>query len=93
MKLIRVGRRWINLEYLIMGEENDGTPETGHIPAGALRLTLESGKEFDLGDGDADKTRRHMAVFVLPDPAENLVAHDEGPDEGEAPGRRRRKKG
>ncbi len=92
MKLIRVGRRWINLEYLIMGEEHDGSPETASIPPGGVRLTLESGKEFNLDNGDADKCRRHMAVFVLPEPAENLVAHDEGPNEGESsPGRKRKK--
>jgi hypothetical protein len=58
-----------------------------------VRITLESGKEFDLTDGDADKCRRHVAEFFLPDPAENLVAHDEGPEEGESPGRRKKRKG
>jgi hypothetical protein len=37
MKLIRVGRRWINLEYLIMGEEADGTQETARRRADHAR--------------------------------------------------------
>lgn len=82
MKLIKIGRRWINLEYLIMGEEHDGTPETAHIPPGGVRITLESGKEFDLTNGDADKCKRFVGEFFLPDPAD-MVAEDEGPGPNE----------
>src|SRR4051794_15737536 len=66
MQLIRVGRRTINLEYLIMDEEGDGT--TG-VPAGVTRVTLESGKEFDLTGADASLYRRHVDLFLQPDPA------------------------
>lgn len=93
MKLVRIGRRWINIEYLILGEENDGSPETVSIPTSGVRVTLEAGKEFDLDNGDADKFRRYLEDCCLPDPAENLVAHDDGPEEEESPGRKRKKKG
>lgn len=68
MHLIRVGRRRINLEYLIMDEANDGTPETAHIPSGGIRVTLEAGKEFDLVGDDADAYNRQANEAVCPDP-------------------------
>jgi hypothetical protein len=92
MKLIRVGHRWVNLEYLISGEEHDDA-KAESVPIGGLRLTLETGKEFDLDGSDADKCRRHLESLCLPDPGEDLVAHDEGPEEGEeAPSRSRKRK-
>jgi hypothetical protein len=54
MKLIRVGKRVINLEYLILAEEWDGTPETGQLVPGAVRVTLESGRVLTLSNGDAE---------------------------------------
>jgi hypothetical protein len=67
MHLIRVGRRRINLEYLIMDEANDGTPETAHIPPGGIRVTLEAGKEFDLTGDDAASYNRQVEGVVCPD--------------------------
>jgi len=68
VQLIRVGRRRINLEYLIMDEQHDGTPETAHIPAGGVRVTLESGIAFDLVGEEADSYNRAVdeALWVSP---------------------------
>lgn len=71
MKLIQVGRRRINLEYLIMDEENDGTEETAHIPAGGVRVTMEAGKEFNLVGEDAETYRRHACDQVMNDPEDH----------------------
>ena len=51
MYLIRVGRRTLNLCYLVMSEEG-AQGET--VPPGVVRITMESGKEFDLKGTDAD---------------------------------------
>ncbi len=92
MKLIRVGYRWVNLEYLISGDEHDPAA-ADVVPIGALRLTLETGKEFDLHGSDAEKCRRHLESLCLPDPGADTVAHEEGPEQEETPGRKRKKKG
>jgi hypothetical protein len=86
MYLIRVGRRRINLEYLIMDEENDGTAETAHIPPGGVRVTMEAGKEFDLTGDDATTYKRQVNEAVCPDPA--LKPPERSPVVGHAVGRR-----
>lgn len=90
VKLIRVGRRRINLEYLICDEEGDGSEETKTIPAGGVRITLESGKEFDVVGDDAEKYRRHVEALLMPDPGpgpdserSGAVAHAVDPSSGQ----------
>lgn len=65
MKLIRVGRRRINLEYLIMDEEYGTDPEPVGIPPGCIRVTLEQGKEFVLSGGDAESYRAMVEAEVI----------------------------
>lgn len=74
MLLIRVGRRRINLEYLIEDEEGDGTPESSHIPMGGVLVTLQRGKEFVLVGPEADSYRRQVEPYVLGDPGDTLFA-------------------
>lgn len=70
MHLIRVGRRVISLEHLILAEFSDGSNDPNGPPPGGARVTLESGKEFDLGPGETDLFGRYLAEVVRPDPAE-----------------------
>ncbi len=70
MHLVHVGRRWINLDYLILVELWDGSPETGTIPEGGMWVCLESGKEFVLGPPDSDHLTRHLSEAVTPDLAD-----------------------
>lgn len=78
MKLIKVGRRRINLEYLIMDEKHDGTPVTAHIPPGGIRVTMESGVEFELVGEEAVEYDR-LADEALAQPCRSVgvpgVAH------------------
>lgn len=67
MHLVQVGRRWINLEYMILAEQWDGSTETAAIPQGGLRVTLEDGKGFDLPPPESDELARHLfAAFISP---------------------------
>ena len=52
-----------------MDEEGDGSPETADLPLGAIRVTLQRGKEFVLSGDDAIAYRRQVEPFVLRDPA------------------------
>lgn len=70
MHLIRVGRRVISLEHLILAEFSDGSNDPNGPPPGGARVTLESGKEFDFGPSETDLFSRYLAEVVRPDPAE-----------------------
>jgi hypothetical protein len=72
MHVIQVGRRRLNLQFLVMDEEFDGTPETAHLPPGGVRVTMVCGKEFDLTAPWADVYRRQVAAIVEPDPGKDL---------------------
>jgi hypothetical protein len=63
MYVIRAGRRLLNLDYMIMAEEGEpGSP----VPPGSVRVTMESGKEFDLVGPDADEFRRGASLAIQP---------------------------
>lgn len=79
MILIRVGRRRLNLCYLVMDEENDMTPDTAHIPPRGVRVTMEFGREFNLHGADADQYRRQVMLFLQPDPGGPTTAVAESP--------------
>lgn len=61
MRIIQLGRRWINLEYLICAEPIDATAEGQ--PA-AFRVILESGIVRDLGPDEAETLKRHLAELT-----------------------------
>jgi hypothetical protein len=64
MYLIQVGRRRLNLEYVIMDEEGDGDD----IPAGVVRVTMLRGRQFELSGSEADLYRRHIGGLLAPEP-------------------------
>lgn len=93
MHLIRVGRRVINVEYLICAE---GISEGGHE---ILRVTLETGKEFDLMGHEAKRFDAELNELLAP--AKSLGplgagAYTLGPAGGESvvepPARQRKKR-
>lgn len=93
LRLIRVGRRVINLEYLIVAEEWDGTAETEQLMPGGVRLTLETGRVLTLQDGDADTLLKHLEEEAprTPHPAgrvEAVVGRQCDPATGETLGPR-----
>jgi hypothetical protein len=58
-KWVRVRGKRVNLDYGILAEEFDGTPETGELLPGGLRLTVETGRVLVFPPGpDADKVLR-----------------------------------
>jgi hypothetical protein len=68
VKLIRVGKRTLNLEYMVMDEEHDGSADMLQVPLGGLRVTMERGKEFILCRADAELFRRFVDSELLPLP-------------------------
>lgn len=74
MHLIQVGRRRLNLEYLVMDEEYDGTDETRNIPAGGIRVSMECGEQFNLASAEADVYRRQVLLVLATDPGPPLAA-------------------
>jgi hypothetical protein len=80
MILVRVGRRWLNLEYLILAEEW-GDPEEPHSwGPGGLRVTLVSGRVFDLPPAEATTVRRRLEAILAEPPqvggGESVTVHD-----------------
>jgi hypothetical protein len=69
MRMIRIGRHRLNLEYLIRDERGDGSPDT-KVPKGVVRIVMATGEHIDLRGEDAD---RYL------DLTENVVGID--PDE------------
>ncbi len=67
MHLIKVGRRRLNIDYLIMDEEWDGTDDTQNIPTGGAQVTMKHGLTFTLNAADAEVYRRQIALLVTPD--------------------------
>jgi hypothetical protein len=74
MKLVKVGKRVVNLEYLILAEEWDGTPDTGQLAPGDVRITLETGRTIDLRNGDAALFMKFLEDEVMRPPHEPGVA-------------------
>jgi hypothetical protein len=68
MNLIRLGKRFINLDYMILAEEWDGQAEAPGFGPGAVRLTLESGRVLDLGPVEAEALLRRLGELVAEGP-------------------------
>jgi hypothetical protein len=64
MNLIRVGRRWLNLDFLVQAEDCD--PASGAGPAGpdSLRVTMYPGMVIGFGGGDADHIRQRLGELI-----------------------------
>jgi hypothetical protein len=69
MHLVRIGRRYVSLEHLIVAEFADASGPSAPLPVGA-RLTLECGKEYELDEAEATVLRRHLDEVAVADPAE-----------------------
>jgi hypothetical protein len=55
----------LNLDYFIMAEEGDaGSP----VPPGSVRVTMDTGKEFDLSGAEAEEFRRGAARAIREGP-------------------------
>jgi hypothetical protein len=65
MYLIRVGNLTISLEHLILVEDAQGEPEPRTLPAGIYRMTLETGRVFDLTGERADCARELIDEVVI----------------------------
>lgn len=68
MKLVRVGKRTLNLEKLVMDEEIDGSSDAVHVQLGGLKVTMMKGKEFVLCPEEAAIFRRYVDAELLPFP-------------------------
>ena len=68
MHLVRVGKRVVNLEYLILSEEWDGGPETVQLAPGRVRVTLESGRVLVLDETDSAEWLRSLESELTPCP-------------------------
>jgi hypothetical protein len=64
LKPIRVGRKVINLEYMILSEEWDGTPETEQLMPGGVRVTLETGRSLVFNAQQAEEFLRRLEEVV-----------------------------
>jgi hypothetical protein len=98
MRYVCVGKKVINLRYMVTKEEYEGEPDDP--PPGVVRVTMEPGKVFNFSGARAEEFLRGLGVFlgassppcgILPpssmqttdDPKESISA----PREGEAQAR------
>lgn len=71
MYIIRAGRRWLNLEHLILAEQGE---DCGPFRPGTIRVTMETGATFDLSGAAAEEFRRGADSAVVPLPSNAGVA-------------------
>ena len=71
MFIVKVGRRWLNYNYLIEAEEGGGE---GPIRPDAIRVTMASGREFDLIGPDAEAFRRGASAAEIKLPLDSGAA-------------------
>jgi transcriptional regulator with XRE-family HTH domain len=65
MYLVRVGNLTISLEHLILVEDAQGEPEPRTLPDGVYRLTMETGRVFDLTGERAECARKLIDEVVI----------------------------
>lgn len=94
MHIVRVGRRYYNLEYLIVAEPVEPA-DNGE--GGGLLVTMEPGKEYRLVGAEADEFTSLLGQALAPPPrpsSSGAVGHEVDPRTGDplplAPGRERK---
>ena len=65
MILVRVGHRYLNLEYLVQAEDESREPEPRELPEGSIRVTMERGRPFDVRGEDAESLRGMLDSLTL----------------------------
>jgi hypothetical protein len=78
MILIRIGHHYLNLEYMVQAEDSAREPEPRELPPDSIRVTMESGRPFDVGGPDAALLRRFLDGLALQMPAATTARRRSG---------------
>lgn len=89
MYFVRLRHIVLNLRHMILAEDAMREPEPKMLPAGAIRVTIETGRVIDFFGDDADTLRDFLDDLLSPHgpPAAHALS-EAAPPKSKRPGKR-----